>query len=394
MGELNATIRLRKVMARAMLPQLAEKSWPSGKARIPNGYHEHAAYAQARPVDGDDCHNPAPVAVTPGPSTLLFLTANPSSCMPTPLPPPTAGFRQLYDLAAAAGGRVEHDVMHLPARIGTGYLRLLRLEPGLKAIVHDCTLAREMTLQRLADPQQPETLFISFNTFQALPAAPAYLPSVQLASSDIGFTAVLPAHMALFTLGIAIDKVLLRSWLNPADGPPPVLLISARSVALDAPLTPEMQHLLADFTAAQHPAFLPAFYYKTKLQQLLYWVLREVGDRAAPAPALYTANVEKIYQVRTALVASLSTPPSLATLAQAVGLSVTTLKQLFRQVFGTSPYAYLQQARMAEAKRLLEYLSVAEVGYRLGFTNLSHFARLFKKHHQVTPKKHQLLPRQ
>ena len=307
---------------------------------------------------------------------------------------PAAGFRQFFDLAQAAGGELQQDVLVLPASLGTGYLRLLRLEPGLRGIIHDCTLARELTLQRLADPQQPETLFISFNTFNSPPPAAQHLPSVQVASSDIGFTATLPAHTAVFTVGIAVDKALLRGWLNPADGPPPALLASARSVALDAPLTSEMQRLLADFGAPRQPAFLPAFYYKTKIQELLYWVLREVGDRAAPAPALYTANVEKIYQVRTALLADLSAPPSLAALAHGAGLNETTLKQLFRQVFGTSPYAYLQQVRMAEARRLLEYLSVAEVGYRLGFTNLSHFARLFKKHHGVAPKKHQLSPRQ
>ncbi len=314
--------------------------------------------------------------------------------MPTPLPPPSPGFRQLYDLALAAGGQLQGAVLPLPASLGIGYLRLLRLEPGLRGIIHECTLAREMTLLRLADAQQPETLFISFNTFSPPPAGGHYLPSVQIVSSDIGFTATLPAHTAIFTVGIAVDKALLRGWLNPADGPPPALLASARSVALDAPLTPEMRQVLAGFKAPQQPAFLPAFYYKTRIQELLYWVLREVGDRAAPAQALYTANVEKIYQVRAALLASLSEPPSLAALAHAAGLNETTLKQLFRQVFGTSAYAYLQQARMAEAKRLLEYLPVAEVGYRLGFTNLSHFARLFKKHHALTPKKHQLAPRQ
>ncbi len=44
---------------------------------------------------------------------------------------------------------------------------------------------------------------------------------------------------------------------------------------------------------------------------------------------------------------------------------------------------------MKEAARLLkeEQLSVSEVGYRLGFTNLSHFTRVFEEHIGMKPKK-------
>ena len=44
---------------------------------------------------------------------------------------------------------------------------------------------------------------------------------------------------------------------------------------------------------------------------------------------------------------------------------------------------------MAEAARLLARLSVSETGYQLGFTNLSHFTRLFERHFQMKPKQYQ-----
>ncbi|RZK39132.1 MAG: AraC family transcriptional regulator, partial [Hymenobacter sp.] len=61
----------------------------------------------------------------------------------------------------------------------------------------------------------------------------------------------------------------------------------------------------------------------------------------------------------------------------------------FHQVFGTSPYAYYQVARLQEAKRLLAQWSVSEVGHQLGFTNLGHFAQLFKRQYGLTPKRYQ-----
>ena len=44
---------------------------------------------------------------------------------------------------------------------------------------------------------------------------------------------------------------------------------------------------------------------------------------------------------------------------------------------------------MGEAEWRLAYFSVSEVDYQLGFANLSHFTRLFAKHHGLIPKQYQ-----
>jgi AraC-like DNA-binding protein len=71
-------------------------------------------------------------------------------------------------------------------------------------------------------------------------------------------------------------------------------------------------------------------------------------------------------------------------------MSPSKLKRLFRQIFGNSIFSYYQGFRMKEAARLLKVgkLSVTEVGYQLGFTNLSHFSRVFKNHIGMKPKQY------
>jgi AraC-like DNA-binding protein len=88
----------------------------------------------------------------------------------------------------------------------------------------------------------------------------------------------------------------------------------------------------------------------------------------------------------------MSQPPQLNALAKMAGMSETKMKQLFKQVFGDTIYNYYQNERMHEAGFLLKHAgySVSETGYRLGFSNLSHFSRLFEKHYGVTPKKYTL----
>lgn len=309
--------------------------------------------------------------------------------MSTPSEPAATGLRVLFNLAAAAGARPdERGTLHLPASLGTGFIRLLAPEPGLLLAIHHYSLAEELVLQRPANETQPEQLLISFYAFDPTPAASRHLSTAQITTTTIALTTTLPAHTPIFIVALAIDKALLASWLLGAGLPD--LVASRQPVALDTLLTPEIQGVLRQVTAPQPAHALEAFFYKIKCQELVYWLLRELATRgAAPTRPLHPADAEKIFRVRDVLLASLSQPPNLAGLAQTAGLSETIMRQLFRQVFGTSPFQYYQQARLEEAARQLSSRSVSEVGYGLGFTNLSHFARLFEQQHGLPPKKYQ-----
>jgi len=51
-----------------------------------------------------------------------------------------------------------------------------------------------------------------------------------------------------------------------------------------------------------------------------------------------------------------------------------------------SPRVNALGSRTKEAANLLVSLSVTETGNKLGYTNLSHFTRLFEKHYHIRPK--------
>ncbi|MCD8194401.1 MAG: AraC family transcriptional regulator [Tannerellaceae bacterium] len=99
-------------------------------------------------------------------------------------------------------------------------------------------------------------------------------------------------------------------------------------------------------------------------------------------------DIQTIYKVKEQLLTHIKTPPVIRELAAYAHMSPSKLKRLFRQVFGDSIFSYYQHFRMQEAARLLkeEKLSVSEVGYQMGFTNLSHFSRVFYEHIGMKPK--------
>ena len=151
-----------------------------------------------------------------------------------------------------------------------------------------------------------------------------------------------------------------------------------------------MQHVAAALVAADVPAEVRPYYQRVKAEELLCLFLAELvkrGPHAEHSP-LSSLDVRQLYHVRAQLLQDLGQPPRLSALAQSAAWSESKLKRLFKQVFGTPVYQYYQAARLQEAVRLLstQPLSVSEVGYRLGFQNLSHFTKLFARYTGSRPK--------
>jgi transcriptional regulator GlxA family with amidase domain len=74
-------------------------------------------------------------------------------------------------------------------------------------------------------------------------------------------------------------------------------------------------------------------------------------------------------------------------LAARCGISTRSLNRRFRAALGTTPLAFLQEARTAAARELLgaSNLGVAEIAARCGFGSASHFSRSFTAHAGVSP---------
>lgn len=78
---------------------------------------------------------------------------------------------------------------------------------------------------------------------------------------------------------------------------------------------------------------------------------------------------------------------SIAEYARRIGVSRDRLNVAVRRATGRSPHAHLQQRLIEEAKALLvsSSLQVAEVGYKLGFTDAAYFNRFFQRHVDMAP---------
>lgn len=94
-----------------------------------------------------------------------------------------------------------------------------------------------------------------------------------------------------------------------------------------------------------------------------------------------------IRQARTTLAENFDKNITIPQLARQTGINEAKLKEGFRELYGQSIHAYLQQLRLEKAQQLLSTtnMSVTEITYDIGYSQVTHFTTLFKKEFGLTP---------
>jgi transcriptional regulator GlxA family with amidase domain len=80
-------------------------------------------------------------------------------------------------------------------------------------------------------------------------------------------------------------------------------------------------------------------------------------------------------------------PLSRQDVAEAIGVSERYFSRIFRQELGITPWEYLNRYRIGQAQELLKETSesVTAIALHVGFNDLSHFGRTFRKATGLSP---------
>jgi AraC family transcriptional activator of pyochelin receptor len=132
---------------------------------------------------------------------------------------------------------------------------------------------------------------------------------------------------------------------------------------------------------------LRQLYLSGKALELTAAVMDGLAGTCAPAEAAPgTRQLRCLQQARDILLQRLHAPPTLPELARLAGTNASTLSLGFRQLFGTSVFAYVRQQRLELAYRMLASgnISVADAAHACGYTD-SHFSKVFRQRYGVSP---------
>lgn len=175
--------------------------------------------------------------------------------------------------------------------------------------------------------------------------------------------------------------------MNPAASSYGRLMQHDQPFAIASPAGVNTRHIVNQILDCPFDGALARRYRSCKGMELLleeldrHFVLRKL-------PHETTMNRKQVHKAWEILRENIEEPLSVHELAKAVGVSCSTLKRSFRKVYGTSVFAFFQDYRMDEARKMLESgdFSVTEVAFKVGYTNSGHFSRAFRRHFGVPPK--------
>lgn len=128
-----------------------------------------------------------------------------------------------------------------------------------------------------------------------------------------------------------------------------------------------------------------------KAMELLYTQLGALDSDINANKGISSFEHEAVQKAHAILIDDLVSPPSLQDLAQKVGLTHTRLNKVFRSVYGNTVFNILREIRLECARRMIEdgKFNIAEIAYECGFSNPSHFSRVFSAAYGTQPKKYQ-----
>ncbi|MGK9120276.1 MULTISPECIES: helix-turn-helix domain-containing protein [Sphingobacteriaceae] len=129
------------------------------------------------------------------------------------------------------------------------------------------------------------------------------------------------------------------------------------------------------------------YFIELKLKELLFLSYVEHTQLDTTYKGLENTLYSTLEKVKAYLTTHFDNPPTIKQLSRMFSLNELKLKQGFKNLYGTTIYAYVIHLRMQQAeKMLLEDYSVNEMSSILGYRSVSHFISTYKKHFGYTPK--------
>jgi len=307
-------------------------------------------------------------------------------------------------LAEQFDAEVKGNTFILPAHIGNGNGIFFEIEEGLSFFVYDLQLNTSSTLKRKGVNKIeyfPIICWFSYEKIEQETEGEKRLISkdspygIFLASPKIDFSYLIPAKSRIIVLVITITPNWLRRNLTNKNNSNLLKLVeSNKPFAIYEEISFNMGQYLEKLKKLELEDMVSLIHLRSYVLNFLALFISAVEKRTNKTVAsnINHDDVEKLFGVRQILMTKYSTHHEIKTLAANVAMSERKLQKLFKDVFGITIYQYALKVKIEEAKKMIEtkQFSISEVGYNIGYTNLSHFTAAFKKQVGINPKQYLL----
>jgi len=305
--------------------------------------------------------------------------------------------QNILQFANKIGYHIEEDTAQ---NIEINYQKIFDFLPELVMLIASYVVKKTFTRQTAAPKFIKDGIcFLFANMFdddkqtngERTPQSQKVMAYVRVFPYALSHTSLFIKNSRIKAVSVIINADYLKSFLKQDAQQFQFLFDNDNNFLIEEIMTDDILCTVNDIVKREEPRTLNDYHYKLKAMELLFYLFQSLSKREKSVhQKLSEIDIKSIYKVRDKIISSLNKPSTVFELKQIAGMNELKMRKLFTQVFGMGIYDYYQHFRMKEASRLLreEKLSVSEVGYQMGFENLSHFTRVFEKHIGRKPKKY------
>lgn len=288
----------------------------------------------------------------------------------------------------------------IPPAFGKGFFKLVNLSYGLQSLVYNIQLTDD--LHFLRESTNTEFYLLSFDQISTANKGSIRINGEDLTEEQQRNTAIYLTSF-LYDVELTLQKgttltgiriLLPLQWMQEYLELNEKEEVLERYVSLKTagiwymPVDVELKELLdAVFsTEKKLPLFVTNRIMRI-VEKFFDWLYNELQCLSS-STGISRADIMAAQKVEGILTNDITAlPPTIKELAREVAMSESKLKKIFKTVYGTPPYEYFQKQRMQKAMTLLQSgtHSIKDVGYTLGYSNLSNFTLAFKKAFGVLP---------
>jgi AraC-like DNA-binding protein len=307
----------------------------------------------------------------------------------------------LSGFAEKLGAPITDRVLTIPARLGEGIILARNVNQDFSYAVMNFKLTSDLEMHRESGARG---FLISFNQVEThkepTTGIPAHLITERKSffRNDISLTNAGDSASLKLAAGTIVKRLLifcshdLAMQYLPADLFEKLAGFAGQNSNSDNPLFINLTHrtMLKELFDIKENDPLRQIRRLSSvihlIEKSLYSFLRQ--EQATLPRTVKKTDLESMQHVEQILSSRLEGFPSLESLAHEVFMSTSKLKNLFKQVYGHTLYDYYNKSRLQRARELLIHgqVSIKQAGREIGFSNLSHFAKAFRKEFGILPR--------
>jgi len=308
------------------------------------------------------------------------------------------GFAKLLNL------KVVEKRLDFPPRIGHGYIYASAINPDISYVIFNFSLNEDIILHRKKTTNYGLSLI--FNQVEisesykvreqnnVIAGRNAKRNNIFLSSTNYDLEATYSKNSVLKIVGILFSPEFIQKILKK-DILLDIMLYTGQRLqnANKVPITFEYRQLLNDIFEANTQSPISNLVLQNRILMLTEKFLNtflekrfsvnEPGEKIKKEKDMIALKeVEEILSRN-----DLEKFPSIDVLSKTAMMSSTKLKKKFKSLYGMKLYEFYNRNRMEKARGMLQSgkYSVKEVGHDIGFSNLSNFAKAFKKEFGILP---------